>query len=126
MSNQLDVGADAGAKAGRDPLIQLQGVSKVYTKSKEPVVALSEVDLLVGRREFVSIMGPSGSGKSTLLSILGLLDQPTSGVYALEGVDLTGLKDRELARIRRDHFGFIFQHYNLFPELTGSKTSKCR
>lgn len=118
MSNQLDVGADAGAKAGRDPLIQLQGVSKVYTKSKEPVVALSEVDLLVGRREFVSIMGPSGSGKSTLLSILGLLDQPTSGVYALEGVDLTGLKDRELARIRRDHFGFIFQHYNLFPELT--------
>ena len=92
---------------------------KVYTKSKEPVVALSEVDLLVaGTAQVVSIMGPSGSGKSTLLSILGLLDQPTSGVYALEGVDLTGLKDRELARIRRDHFGFIFQHYNLFPELT--------
>ena len=72
-------------------------------------------------------MGPSGSGKSTLLSIMGLLDRPTSGSYILEGVDVTGLKDKELARIRRDHFGFIFQQYNLFPELTAlSKTSRCR
>src|SRR5690606_24988856 len=84
----------------------------------EPVVALSDVDLVVRRREFVAIMGPSGSGKSTLLSIMGLLDRPTSGSYLLEGVDVTGLKDKELARIRRDHFGFIFQHYNHFPELT--------
>lgn len=104
--------------SNQEALIRLQGVSKVYAKSKEPVVALSEVDLAVGRREFVAIMGPSGSGKSTLLSIMGLLDRPSSGVYTLEGVDLTGLKDRELARIRRDHFGFIFQQYNLFPELT--------
>jgi len=118
LSNQPHAGTDAGSTASREELIRLEGVSKVYAKSKEPVVALNEVDLIVRRREFVSIMGPSGSGKSTLLSILGLLDRPTSGVYTLEGVDLTGLKDRELARIRRDHFGFIFQHYNLFPELT--------
>lgn len=100
------------------PLIQLEGVSKVYDKSREPVIALNQVDLTVAQREFVSIMGPSGSGKSTLLHILGALDRPTSGIYWLEGVDLTGLKDKELSRIRRDHFGFIFQSYNLFPELT--------
>src|SRR5690606_37358279 len=97
------------------PLIQLEGVSKVYDKSREPVIALNQVDLTVAQREFVSIMGPSGSGKSTLLHILGALDRPTSGIYWLEGVDLTGLKDKELSRIRRDHFGFIFQSYNLFP-----------
>lgn len=99
-------------------LIRLERVTKIYRPHKAPVTALSDVDLTVGRREFVSIMGPSGSGKSTLLSIMGLLDRPTSGSYILEGVDVTGLKDKELARIRRDHFGFIFQQYNLFPELT--------
>lgn len=99
-------------------LIRLEQVSKVYRPHKAPVTALKGVDLAVGRREFVSIMGPSGSGKSTLLSIMGLLDRPTSGTYTLEGVDVTGLKDKELARIRRDHFGFIFQQYNLFPELS--------
>lgn len=100
-----------------DSLIRLDQVSKVYNKG-EPVAALNGVNLEVAQREFVSIMGPSGSGKTTLLQILGALDRPTSGVYTLEGVDLTVLKDRELAQIRRDHFGFIFQSYNLFPELT--------
>lgn len=104
--------------AAQPGLIRLEKVSKVYGKSKEPVVALKAIDLEVRRREFVSIMGPSGSGKSTLLHILGALDRPSGGVYTLEGVDLTALKDKELARIRRDHFGFIFQNYNLFPELT--------
>src|SRR5690606_40793011 len=98
--------------------MRLDQVSKVYDKSKEPVVALQQVDLEIGRREFVAIMGPSGSGKSTLLHILGALDRPTGGTYTLEGVDLTQLKDKELARIRRDHFGFVFQSYNLFAELT--------
>lgn len=97
-------------------LIRLEQVSKVYNKG-EPVAALNAVDLAVAQREFVSIMGPSGSGKTTLLQILGALDRPTHGVYTLEGVDLTVLKDRDLAQIRRDHFGFIFQSYNLFPEL---------
>lgn len=104
--------------AGGAVLIRLEGVTKAYDKSKEPVVALRDVDLEIGRREFVAIMGPSGSGKSTLLHILGALDRPTGGTYTLEGVDLTQLKDKELARIRRDHFGFVFQSYNLFAELT--------
>lgn len=99
-------------------LLTLERVSKVYDQMKEPVVALQEIDLQIGRREFVSIMGPSGSGKSTLLHILGLLDRPSTGSYRLDGVDLTQLKDKELARVRREHFGFVFQSYNLFPELT--------
>lgn len=98
--------------------IHLDDVSKVYDSTKDAVTALQGVHLQVLQREFVSIMGPSGSGKSTLLNILGTLDRPTAGKYKLEGVDLTTLKDAQLARIRRDHFGFIFQSYNLFPELT--------
>jgi putative ABC transport system ATP-binding protein len=82
------------------------------------VQALEGIDLEIQRGEFVSIMGPSGSGKSTLLNILGVLDQPSRGAYYLEGVDITQLRDGELAQIRNRHFGFIFQSYNLFPELT--------
>mgnify|MGYP001369120333 FL=1 len=104
--------------AGEVPLVDLRSVSKVYDQMKEPVTALRDVDLQVWRRHFVAIMGPSGSGKSTLLHIIGLLDRPSAGEYLLEGVDLSTLKDGEMARIRRDHFGFIFQSYNLFPELT--------
>jgi ABC-type lipoprotein export system ATPase subunit len=100
------------------PFIALRGVSKVYDQLKQPVVALQETDLEIRQREFVIIMGPSGSGKSTLLHILGALDRPSTGTYLLEGVDITALKDKELARVRRDHFGFVFQSYNLFPELT--------
>src|SRR5690554_2815382 len=81
------------------------------------ISALHEVDLEIKRNEFLSIMGPSGSGKSTLLNVLGVLDQPTYGTYQLEDVDITDLSDKELARIRNKHFGFIFQSYNLFPEL---------
>jgi putative ABC transport system ATP-binding protein len=80
--------------------------------------ALEGIDLSVQRGDFLSIMGPSGSGKSTLLNILGVLDQPSSGAYYLEDVDITRLRDKELAQIRNRHFGFIFQSYNLFPELS--------
>jgi putative ABC transport system ATP-binding protein len=80
--------------------------------------ALDNIHLSVQRGEFLSIMGPSGSGKSTLLNILGVLDQPSSGAYYLEDVDITRLRDKELAQIRNRHFGFIFQSYNLFPELS--------
>lgn len=108
--------SDHGAQ--HTALIKLDGISRVYDQLKEPVVALQEVNLTIGRREFISIMGPSGSGKSTLLHILGALDRPSTGSYLLDGVDLTLLKDKQLARVRRDHFGFVFQSYNLFPELT--------
>lgn len=99
-------------------MIRLQKIVKEYNMGDVVVRALDGVDLEIQRGEFVSIMGPSGSGKSTLLNILGVLDQPSAGAYYLEGVDITQLRDRELAKIRNQHFGFIFQAYNLFPELT--------
>lgn len=82
------------------------------------IKALNKIDLEIQRGEFLSIMGPSGSGKSTLLNVLGVLDQPTAGAYYLENVDITRFRDKELAQIRNRHFGFIFQSYNLFPELS--------
>lgn len=100
------------------PLISLRGITKIYYTTKTPVPALNGIDLDIQPGEFVSVMGPSGSGKSTLLHILGALDVPTRGEYLLEGVRVTGLPDRELSRIRNRHFGFVFQSYNLFPELT--------
>lgn len=100
------------------PMIQLQGIVKRYVMGGGLVAALNGVDLRIDRGEFVSIMGPSGSGKSTLMQILGALDTPTEGTYTLEGYDISRLPDAELARIRNKHFGFVFQSYNLFPELT--------
>lgn len=99
-------------------MITLKGVKKIYEMGEMEVQALKGIDLTIQRGEFVSIMGPSGSGKSTLLSILGGLDQASEGQYLLEGVEITELKDAELSRIRNRHFGFVFQSYNLFPELT--------
>ncbi|HPT82409.1 MAG TPA: ABC transporter ATP-binding protein [Limnochordia bacterium] len=99
-------------------MIRLQKIVKEYNMGDVVVRALDGVDVEIQRGEFVSIMGPSGSGKSTLLNILGVLDQPSSGAYYLENVDITQLRDGELAKIRNQHFGFIFQAYNLFPELT--------
>jgi len=99
-------------------VIRLQKIVKEYNMGDVVVRALDGVDVEIQRGEFVSIMGPSGSGKSTLLNILGVLDQPSSGAYYLENVDITQLRDGELAKIRNQHFGFIFQAYNLFPELT--------
>ncbi|NLM54072.1 MAG: ABC transporter ATP-binding protein [Firmicutes bacterium] len=99
-------------------MIRLHEIGKTYYLTKVEIQALRAITLEIQRGEFVSIMGPSGSGKSTLLNILGVLDLPTSGAYYLEGVDITHLRDKELAQIRNRHFGFIFQSYNLFPELT--------
>lgn len=97
-------------------MIELKSVSKVYDLGQIQVTALNGIDLKVEKGEFVTIMGPSGSGKSTLLHILGILDQPTSGSYQLEGHPIENLPDRELARIRNQHFGFVFQSFNLLPE----------
>lgn len=99
-------------------MIRFEGITKEYCMGDVEVRALNNIDLEIQKGEFLSIMGPSGSGKSTLLNILGVLDQPSSGAYYLEDLDITQLRDKELAQIRNRHFGFIFQSYNLFPELS--------
>ena len=100
------------------PMIELKQIFKVYDMGGADVAALDGIDLHVRRGEFVSVVGSSGSGKSTLLHILGCLDTATSRSYLLEDQDVTHLPDRELSRVRNRAFGFIFQAYNLLPDLT--------
>jgi putative ABC transport system ATP-binding protein len=102
----------------RAPAVELQGVAKVYRRGAREVAALADVTLRVDAGESVAVMGPSGSGKSTLLSILGCLDRPTRGRYALDGVAVSGLSDPELSRVRNRRIGFVFQSFHLIPQLT--------
>jgi putative ABC transport system ATP-binding protein len=99
-----------GAKA---PTIRLESVSKTYDLGEVQVQALRGVSLEINRGEFVAVMGASGSGKSTLMNILGCLDKPTKGSYWLDGVDVSGMTKKELARIRNKKIGFVFQQFNL-------------
>ena len=99
-------------------MITLEKIDKKYDLGEVTVTALDEVSLNIAEGEYIAIMGPSGSGKSTLLNILGILDTPSGGNYLLEGHDITNLPDKERARIRNKHFGFVFQSFNLFPELS--------
>ncbi|MFO7625411.1 MAG: ABC transporter ATP-binding protein [Anaerolineales bacterium] len=101
-----------------DSLIEVQKLSKVYGAADTQVRALDKVDLNVDRGEFLAVMGPSGSGKSTLMNILGCLDRPTSGVYQLDGQDVSQLKVNDLASVRNRKLGFIFQSFNLLPRLS--------
>jgi putative ABC transport system ATP-binding protein len=99
-------------------MIRLANVEKVYQTKTIETVALGDVNLTVARGEFVSIMGPSGCGKSTLLSIMGLLDEPTKGTVEIAGRPVASYTDRELARLRNEHIGFVFQSYHLIPDLS--------
>ncbi len=99
-------------------MIDLKNITKVYKMGNLEVGALRNIDLVIGEGEMVSIMGPSGSGKSTLMNILGCLDVATSGRYVLDGEDVQGLGEDQLAEVRNRKIGFVFQTYNLLPRLT--------
>ena len=102
-------------------MIRLAGIERVFVVGDEEVHALRAVDLEIRQGEYLSIMGPSGSGKSTLLNMIGLLDRPNAGTYALDERDVTGLTDDELARVRREKIGFVFQFFHLVPRLTAAQ-----
>jgi putative ABC transport system ATP-binding protein len=103
---------------GRQSLLRLEGVTKVFVTDEVETHALSGIEMDIKKGEYVSISGPSGCGKSTLLAILGLLDTPTDGTYTLNGKPVSGLKLSERARIRNREIGFIFQAFNLIGDLT--------
>ena len=99
--------------SGKDPLILVRGLSKIYYGDDVETPVLREISLDIHKGEFVAVMGPSGSGKSTLLHILGFLDRPTTGEYRFEGKKMEELSDKDLAWIRNKKMGFIFQSFNL-------------
>lgn len=96
-------------------VIEIQGVKKIYQMGDTQVAALRGVSLDIERGEMVSIVGPSGSGKSTLMNIIGCLDQPSDGMYRLDEVDVSKMDDDQLAAIRNQKIGFVFQSFNLLP-----------
>lgn len=101
-----------------DDVIFLSGIRKSYFLGKQELPVLKGIDLVIGRNEYVALMGPSGSGKSTLMNIIGCLDTPTDGQYVLNGKDVSRMQDNDLADVRNVEIGFVFQQFNLLPRLT--------
>jgi putative ABC transport system ATP-binding protein len=100
------------------PLITIKDIGRKYVIGAEVIHALKSVSLTINKGEFVALMGPSGSGKSTLMNILGCLDTPTKGQYILNGIDVSHMTDNELAEVRNEEIGFVFQTFNLLPRNT--------
>src|SRR5688572_876892 len=102
----------------QNTIIHLDKITKNYYLGKQVVEVLKGVSLDILKNEYVALMGPSGSGKSTLMNILGALDTPTAGRYILSSHDVSTMEDNELARIRNQEIGFVFQQFNLMPRLS--------
>jgi putative ABC transport system ATP-binding protein len=100
------------------PILSMRDITKVYGTEAGEVRALGGVSLDIERGDYVAIMGPSGSGKSTLMHILGCLDGPTAGTYELAGTDVSGMSEAELAEVRNQQIGFVFQQFNLLPSMS--------
>ena len=107
-----------------ETVVQMRGVSKIYTQGKLTVRAVDDLDLDIRKGDFAALCGPSGSGKTTILNMIGLLDTPTRGSLDFEGKDVAGMSRTQLARLRRDRIGFIFQAYNLIPVLTAMENAE--
>src|ERR687893_1727488 len=99
-------------------LIETRDLWKTYLMGSEEIHALRGVSIQINRGEYVAIMGPSGSGKSTLMNLIGCLDTPSQGTYLLNGKEVSQMNDNELARIRNEEIGFVFQTFNLLPRAT--------
>lgn len=102
-------------------MIQLENIQRNFQVGGQLIHALHNINLTINKGEYVSIMGPSGSGKSTLLNVIALLDQPSSGKYILNNQDVTQLNDDQLARVRRENIGFVFQFFHLIPRLSAAE-----
>ena len=102
-------------------IVSLQNVTKRYTRGKQTVEVLHDINLQIAQGDFVALMGPSGSGKTTLLNLIGGLDQPSTGSVAVAGERIDGLSGTRLAKWRARHIGFVFQFYNLMPMLTAQR-----
>lgn len=103
------------------PVIHLEKIIKNYYLGKQVIPVLKQISLEVFKNEYIALMGPSGSGKSTLMNIIGCLDTPTSGAYLLNGKDVSRMSDNELADVRNQEIGFVFQQFNLLPRLTAAE-----
>ena len=99
-------------------VVRMRGISKIYNTGKIKVEALLDIDLDIWNGEFLSIVGPSGSGKSTLMNLIGCLDTPTSGTYDLRGESVAGMSRADLANVRNRYIGFVFQNFNLIPQIS--------
>jgi putative ABC transport system ATP-binding protein len=102
----------------KEEVILAKELTKIYRRGSEGIHALKDVSFAIKKGEFVAIVGPSGSGKTTLLNLLGCLDTPTRGSLRLNGIEVNGLKERDLVKLRRENIGFVFQQFFLLPTLT--------
>jgi putative ABC transport system ATP-binding protein len=100
------------------PLIEIRNLTKEYDNEGEKTLAVDDVSLIIKEGEFVAIIGPSGSGKSTLMQMLGALDRPSKGQYFFEGKEISSYSDEELAKVRNEKIGFVFQSFNLLPKIS--------